>query len=534
MRRVGSASLTVLALLLVWFALTGPNSLVDLTPGEFVQVPVEALLLVVLVLALPERVGRVVAVVAGVVLGLTTITKILDIGFMQALNRPFDSVVDWRYIGSAIGLVNDSHGRAAAVAAVVVVTLLVVAFLVLTPLAVLRLCRIVSRQPRISWRAVTAIGAAWLLLAVLGVHVDGVRTASAGATEYAYGQVTRIPAELRDQREFAHDAQVDPQADVPADRLLTGLRGKDVLFVFVESYGRSAVQGSSFAPGVDRVLDDGTRQLESAGFSSRSAFMTSPTFGAISWLAHSTLQSGLWVDSQERYDVLLTSKRLTLSRLFGRAGWRTVSDIPANTKDWPPGRFYGYDQYYDSRNVGYRGPRFGYPTMPDQFTLDAFHRLEQTTPHRRPVMAEIDLITSHYPWSRTPHMIDQASVGDGSVFDGMPEQAPSKTEIWSSPKRARQAYGEAIQYSLESLVSYLTTYGDKNTVVVFLGDHQPITAVSGVHADHDVPVSIVAKDPAVMDRVASWGWQDGLHPRPDAPVWRMDTFRDRFLRTFGP
>ena len=31
---------------------------------------------------------------------------------------------------------------------------------------------------------------------------------------------------------------------------------------------------------------------------------------------------------------------------------------------------------YDSRNVGYRGPRFGYPTMPDQYTLDAFHRLE--------------------------------------------------------------------------------------------------------------------------------------------------------------
>jgi hypothetical protein len=148
-------------------------------------------------------------------------------------------------------------------------------------------------------------------------------------------------------------------------------------------------------------------------------------------------------------------------------------------------------------------------------------------------MAEIDLITSHYPWSRTPHMIDQAAVGNGSVFDGMPEQAPSKTEIWSSPARARQAYGEAIQYSLRALISYLTTYGDKNTVVVFLGDHQPITAVSGVHADHDVPISIVAKDPAVLDRMASWGWQDGLLPRPDAPVWRMDSFRDRFLRTFG-
>jgi hypothetical protein len=57
--------------------------------------------------------------------------------------------------------------------------------------------------------------------------------------------------------------------------------------------------------------------------------------------------------------------------------------------------------------------------------------------------------------------------------------------------------------------------------------------VSGSHAGHDVPVSVVAKDPAVLRRIDGWGWQPGLHPRPDAPVWRMDSFRDRFLRTFA-
>ena len=132
--------------------------------------------------------------------------------------------------------------------------------------------------------------------------------------------------------------------------------------MFVESYGRVAVQGSTFSPGVDAVLDDGTRRLRRGRASaSRSAFLTSPTFGAISWLAHSTLQSGLWVDSQQRYDVLVTSPRLTLSQAFGRAGWRTVSDVPANTHDWPQGAFYGYDQLYDSRNVGYRGPAVRLP-----------------------------------------------------------------------------------------------------------------------------------------------------------------------------
>ena len=328
---------------------------------------------------------------------------------------------------------------------------------------------------------------------------------------------------------------MDPLSRVPADELLTGLRGKDVLFVFVESYGRVAVEGSSFSPGVNEVLAAGTKQLDSAGFSSRSAFVTSPTFGAISWLAHSTIQSGLWVDSQQRYDVLVKSSRNTLSQAFGRAGWRTVADVPANTRDWPEGAFYDFDHIYDSRNVGYKGPRFGYPTMPDQYTLDAFHRLELAREDRRPVMAEIDLISSHAPWSRTPRMVPQASVGDGSVFDGMVEQLPSEKDIWPSPKRVQAAYGDSIEYSLSAFLEFMKTYGDDDLVVVLLGDHQPATIVSGDDADRDVPISIIARDPAVLDRISSWGWHDGLKPPTGAdPVFKMDAFRDRFLAAYGP
>jgi hypothetical protein len=70
--------------------------------------------------------------------------------------------------------------------------------------------------------------------------------------------------------------------------------------------------------------------------------------------------------------------------------------------------------------------------------------------------------------------------------------------------------------------------------MVFLGDHQPAPVVSGSGASRDVPVTIVAQDPSVLDRISSWDWQDGLRPDPHAPVWRMDSFRDRFLTAFGP
>jgi hypothetical protein len=68
---------------------------------------------------------------------------------------------------------------------------------------------------------------------------------------------------------------------------------------------------------------------------------------------------------------------------------------------------------------------------------------------------------------------------------------------------------------------------------VFLGDHQPVAKVSGDGANHQVPVSIVAKDPKVLEKIADWHFTEGLRPAKDAPVWRMSSFRDRFLTAYG-
>ena len=76
-------------------------------------------------------------------------------------------------------------------------------------------------------------------------------------------------------------------------------------------------------------------------------------------------------------------------------------------------------------------------------------------------------------------------------------------------------------------------YGDDNLVMVFLGDHQPASVVVGQNASHDVPITIVAKDKSVLDKISGWGWTDGLIPAKDAPVWPMSQFRDRFLTAFG-
>jgi len=528
--------LTVLAGLLVWLALLAPDQLDRLAPVAFLRLPVEGLVLLTVVLVLRGRARRLVAVLAGVGLGVLLILKVLDLGFTAALGRPFHPVVDRGYFDSAAGLLGDSIGRRAAVLVLVAAGALAVAVLVLMPLAVLRLARLVDRHRSGTIRTVTVLAIVWLNCAALGVQLgDGRPVASTDAARLVWNRASQVRTDLRNERAFAAAFGRDPLRDVPASQLLTGLRGKDVLIAFVESYGRVAVQGSTFSPGVDAVLDAGTSRLNAAGFCSRSAFLTSPTFGGISWLAHSTLQSGLWIDNQLRYDRLMTSNRSTLSEAFRRAGWRTVSDVPSDERDWPEGTsFYHYDKAYDARNVGYAGPKFSYASMPDQYTLAALRRSELQPGDRAPVMAEIDLVSSHTPWAPLPRLVDWNAVDDGSVFAAMPALGSSPSVVWRDPARVRAAYGQSIEYSLNALISYVRTYHDDNLVLIVVGDHQPATIVSGSASGRDVPISIISHDPAVLDRISGWGWQDGLRPGPDAPVWPMDAFRDRFLSAYGP
>src|SRR4051794_28404798 len=61
--RVAAAwATTVLAFLLVWFALVSPNELSRLTPGAFLRIPVEGLVIVAVALVVPPRARPFVAI----------------------------------------------------------------------------------------------------------------------------------------------------------------------------------------------------------------------------------------------------------------------------------------------------------------------------------------------------------------------------------------------------------------------------------------------------------------------------------------
>ena len=518
---------TVLALLLVWAALVAPNHPRNFNVGGFARLPLELLVVVAVAALLPATPRRVLAVVLGAILSLLVLVKVLDIGFFTAFDRPFRPLDDPGYLGIGIETLRHAIGGSSANLVVAAAGLLIVAVLTLPVLALLRVTRVAAGHRTWALRAAAALGVVWVALRLVDAPA-----ASSSAAAKAVEEVQYVRAALEGRAAFTRALAYDRFSATPGNRLLTGLRGKDVLVVFVESYGRVAVQDSSFSPRIEATLERGAAQLQAAGFSSRSAFLTSPTFGGLSWLAHSTLQSGVTVNGEWRYDQVVKKGRLTLTRAFKRAGWRAVGAMPGNRRAWPEGlTLYRYDQVYDRRNFGYRGPPFGLPPMPDQYTLLALQRRELAKRHRPPLFAEVDLISSHAPWTRIPRLISWDEVGDGSIFDRLPaEESPG---LFGDTERAQAAYANSIEYSLSTVFSFVQRFGDEDLVLVVLGDHQPATVITGEDASHDVPISVIAHDPKVMDQIAGWSWEDGISPGPRAPVWSMAAFRDRFLTAFG-
>ena len=532
-----TAVLTLLALAVVWAALVAPIRPLLLTPGSFVRLPLEGLVFVGLAVALPTRARRVVPWLAGPALGVLVLIKLLDIGFFIALDRPFNPVEDWTFLSIGVGTVRATFGNRDADLAVAAAVVIGLAALVVPTLAVRQLTRVVARHRERSLWTVAMLTAAWALCWVFGAQISGAGVASTSAARLVVNEVHAVQADLRSQARFkALIGRPDAYLNTPPNLLLEGLRGKDVLLVFVESYGKTAVQGNSFSPAIDAVVNAGTHQLQTDGFSSRSGWLTSPTFGGGSWLADATLQSGLWVDTPGRYRALVASKRLTLSAAFRRAGWRTVADVPATHVAWPEGRsFYHYDESlvegrwevaqesWDRKSLGYHGPGFGFSPMPDQYALQGLQKLELASRHRPPVFSEIFLTSSHEPWTRIPPLISWDRLGNGSIFNRLPIDRTGLTDT-------QQGYEKSIKYSLSALYSFVQRYGTKNTVLIVLGDEQPSRVVK--QADHDVPITIIARDPNVISRLTNWGWTEGMLPGSAAPVWPESAFRNRFLNAF--
>ena len=199
---------------------------------------------------------------------------------------------------------------------------------------------------------------------------------------------------------------------------------------------------------------------------------------------------------------------------------------------WPEAAYFGYDRVLAAADLGYRGLPFDWVTMPDQFTLASFERQLLAPRPRKPVFAEIALISSHAPWTPLPQLLPWDAIGDGAVYDSAATDGDPASVVWLDEDRVRDQYRRSIDYVLRVIGGFAARRAANPPLIVVLGDHQPVAFVSEDSANRDVPIHVIGL-PSAVARLDDWGWTPGMVPAPATPAWPMDAFRDRFLAAFG-
>lgn len=500
---------------------------VPLRPGgDWLTAPIEPVLVLCAMLAMPRRIERGARALVVLAYGLLLALTAADWGTALAFGRPFDLARDAQLPGFGWNVFAHTVGPGAAAAALAAV----IAAVLLLMGALFYALGAWSRSERSHGGVLHGV----IIGALLGATLIAGFLPGTRPIAPVYDRIALHTHQATARRAGAAAFQAGLQTPaVQAQAGLARLAGKDVLFVFVESYGRTVFERALYADTVKRRLTAFETEIGRAGFAARSGWLTSPTVGGQSWLAHATLLSGLWIDGQPRYDALVASDRISLNRRFRQAGWRTAAVMPAITRDWPQAEWFGYDRLYASDDLGYEGEPFNWVTMPDQFTLAALQRAELADTARPPVMIEAALISSHAPWVPIPPLLDWSTLGDGRVFDDYVRAGDPPVEVWKDPDRVRAQFLKAIDYSLETLASFIAERASDDLVLVILGDHQPAPIITGDNASRDVPIHIVAADPAVVAAIDDWDWAKGMTPHAATPVWRMDDFYAHFLSAFA-
>jgi sulfatase-like protein len=307
--------------------------------------------------------------------------------------------------------------------------------------------------------------------------------------------------------------------------------GADVLLIFIESYGAVSYDRPEFASALAAPRANLAAAIRDTGRQVVSAFVESPTFGGISWLAHITLMSGVEVRDPHTNAVLMTQKRDTLGAAFARHGFRTVAMMPGLWQSWPEGGFYGFDDIYGGARLDYRGPEFGWFSMTDQYALARLDDVEIARPSRRPLFVFFPTISTHTPFTPTPpYQPDWPRMRTEHPYDMADlDRAYDDVADWLN---LGPGYVKALTYSFTSFAGYLRQRHDRDFVMILIGDHQPPAAVSGEGAPWDVPVHVIASRTPVLDSLRAHGFRDGL--TPERPVLgRMHELLPTLLKAFG-
>lgn len=366
------------------------------------------------------------------------------------------------------------------------------------------------------WTWVPSLLAAGLVIAHLAGVVPGVTWwLVAQPVTPTYWKQAQLIATAYMPRRVAEILPAAPALEAamaqPPQTALGGLHGRDFKLFFLESYGAIAYDHGVVAPALAPARQRLAAQIAASGRLVASAFVRSPTFAGGSDLAHMSLLSGIDLADPRRHHVLLTTDRPTLISLFRRAGYESVGLYPALSWEWPERAFYGFDVFLDGRDLDYRGPPLGHWKIPDQFSLARFDELQPLQPESAPRFLFFPTITTHWPFAPVPpYQSDWQRILTADPYGA--EDAIQLGKVDADWLDKVPNYIGMFDYTYRWLGGYLQRPEPREAVMLWVGDHQPASSVTGEGASWDVPVHVITRDPALLERFVALGFRPGLDP----------------------
>lgn len=370
------------------------------------------------------------------------------------------------------------------------------------------------------------MAALWLLGPPLGLPVQQVYAEPVSSTvlQQARAMARSISAEQL-------ESLLPPSPAFDGD--LSALGGADVLVLFVEAYGAITLDKPQIADALAPTREELAGAIAASGRSVVSARVVSPTFGGASWLAHAALLSGIDTRDPDTYAALLRSHRPTMVSHFAAHGYRTVAWVPGIQRPWPEGRFWGFDRYGELDSLGYEGLSFGYWQVPDQAAMAILARdeLRSAGAAGQPRFVMFPIVSTHAPFVPIAPVKKNwsALTGASAYTETERDAALAQPEDWTEPV---SQYIGALRYTFGWLASFLAERASPDLVLVVIGDHQPIGAVTGPGAPWDVPVHVIGRNTLVLERLREQGFAEGLRP-PNRAIAPMQALTEMLVEAFG-
>jgi hypothetical protein len=123
---------------------------------------------------------------------------------------------------------------------------------------------------------------------------------------------------------------------------------------------------------------------------------------------------------------------------------------------------------------------------------------------------------------------DWARIENGALFGQL-----DKIEFSHGPSAWADGYAHSIAYDLEVLRRYLVERITDESLIIVLGDHQPVTEVTLNSPDTGVPIHVISRHRAFVERFLARGYTPGMRPDIGRSRAGMQGFLPAFLRDFS-